>query len=613
MSARLMLGFATMVVLALIAYALVISIVMRAQIYHTADDEMGWRARSAQAILQNEQAFMEQEAINSANLPGLDAALQKPDSGDLERLLTPGLKAHNLNAILVTDAADHLRMRSGDVVMDETHLEGIPLVDRAMSQLADSTFFQSGQDLWLLSAAPHQSPDGKTTAVILIGKRLDKQFLQSLASTLGNAIVLTWGDVAAYSFETPPPELTVHHLHASLGEVAEYRVQQVAFHTMNIGSQPYRVAAFNISTNSDGDLAVLLFRPTYEMDLSVQQALLGVFAISGLILLVGAPLVYWYAHSVTRPLDRLTTVARRIAGGDMEHVIQVERKDEVGELAHAFEEMRVQVQAMLQAQQKWNAELDAQVKNKTSELEDLLEIRDQLLQETLTIQEGERRRVARELHDETCQSLTALLANIATVQLLSPEQMQARLPELKGTVVNILKEVNRIVFALRPALLDDYGLIPALSWYAEQRLPAPIHLDISTTGPDMRLPANLETILFRIGQEAITNIAKYAGATYVRVKLTHTDEGESERVSLEIEDNGCGFDLEHWKAYTPHGRGHLGLLGMQERIGQARGRLEIQSAPGAGTRVHATIPLDSVSEPTTGAGEANAPSEDKTL
>jgi PAS domain S-box-containing protein len=252
-----------------------------------------------------------------------------------------------------------------------------------------------------------------------------------------------------------------------------------------------------------------------------------------------------------------------------------------------------EIQAMLEAQQKWNADLENTVRAKTSELRELAQTRDQLLRQIMTAQEEERRRVARELHDDTSQALTALIANLAVVQTHPPSKAKAHLDEIKSAVVEILKGVNRIVLDLRPTLLDDYGLISALSWYAGKRLDSDhTHVEITVPESELRLPSTVETILFRIGQEAITNIAKYARATRVQINLNH-DAGAN-MVTLTIEDNGIGFALAHNREGNLD-RPHLGLIGMQERVQLIGGQLEIQSTPNHGTLVSVSVPLDHAS------------------
>ena len=251
--------------------------------------------------------------------------------------------------------------------------------------------------------------------------------------------------------------------------------------------------------------------------------------------------------------------------------------------------LEAEVQTMLAAQQKWNAELEDKVRAKTAELQQLSEMRDQLLRQMITAQEEERRRVARELHDETSQALTALIANLAIVQTLSPAKAKTHLDEIKTSIAETLKGVNRIVLDLRPTLLDDYGLMPALSWYANKRVGSGTHVEVTVPEPELRLPSEAETILFRIGQEAISNVANHSKASWIHIDL-FSNPVENE-ITLEIRDNGAGFDTERFRQQTTNAGLHLGLLGMQERIGLVGGKLRIQSKPGKGTLIAATVPF----------------------
>jgi signal transduction histidine kinase len=253
------------------------------------------------------------------------------------------------------------------------------------------------------------------------------------------------------------------------------------------------------------------------------------------------------------------------------------------------------LQTMLDAQRKWNVDLEDKVRAKTAELHQLSETRDQLLRQIMVAQEEEHRRVARELHDETSQSLTALIANLAVVQSLPAGKAKARLDEVKGSIVEILKGVNQIVLDLRPTLLDDYGLMPALSWYANKRLGSSTRVEITAPEPELRLPSTVETTLFRIGQEAITNIAKHAKASCVQLNLAYADGGKS--IRLQVVDDGIGFCTDRVKNPDQADRPHLGLVGMRERAELIGGVVQIETTPNRGTIVSALVPLnDGVSE-----------------
>jgi len=210
--------------------------------------------------------------------------------------------------------------------------------------------------------------------------------------------------------------------------------------------------------------------------------------------------------------------------------------------------------------------------------------RRQLLDKLITAQEEERRRVSRELHDEIGQSLTALIMNVGSAEAAIPpgsDALRRHLGEIQGLLAMTLEEIRRLMVDLRPTLLDDLGLIPAIQWFAETHLArAGIEPVLKIGGPRRRLSPQVETALFRVVQEAITNIVRHSGAGRATVRLEFRDGV----VAAEISDDGKGFDPES-------ARDGLGLLGMEERVTLLGGRWRIESGAGAGTRISIEIPL----------------------
>ena len=198
-------------------------------------------------------------------------------------------------------------------------------------------------------------------------------------------------------------------------------------------------------------------------------------------------------------------------------------------------------------------------------------------------QEVERRRLARELHDETGQALTSILLALRAVEEAgSGEGLQKSVSDVRELVVATLQDVRRLAVQLRPAALDDFGLVPALErlvqTYSET---TGIAVELEAGLGEHRLPAELETTLYRIVQEALTNIVKHADATKVSVLLVRR-EGS---VTAVIEDDGRGFDPRNTR------EDRLGLLGMRERAELHDGRLKIEAAEGSGTTLVVEVPL----------------------
>jgi PAS domain S-box-containing protein len=200
------------------------------------------------------------------------------------------------------------------------------------------------------------------------------------------------------------------------------------------------------------------------------------------------------------------------------------------------------------------------------------------------VEEAERKRLAQDLHNMVGQNLTALGINLSLIQSQMPEQapssVQTTLEDSLGLVTEATDRIRSVMAELRPPVLDDYGLVPALDWYAK-RLASRVEVKITVSGeePTPRLSARTETVLFRIAQEALTNVAKHAQATQVDVTVSASDS----HVSLVIADDGVGFDSGQPRFCDEHGG--WGLINMVERAGAIGGRCEIDSVPGEGTRV----------------------------
>jgi len=218
--------------------------------------------------------------------------------------------------------------------------------------------------------------------------------------------------------------------------------------------------------------------------------------------------------------------------------------------------------------------------------------RARLLKQVLSAREEEQRRIARDLHDGIGQSLTSLLLGLrAAADVPTFEEARARLGELRGITAALLDEVRRLARGLRPSVLDDLGLAAALERYAADYTQA--HgIAVDVVAPDLasaRLPAEVETALYRIAQEALTNVLKHAAAKAVSL-VVRRELGGSSGVHLTVEDDGRGFDNDALLQAPGTGTG-LGLLDIRERAALLNGAVTLESRPGSGTTVHVYIPL----------------------
>jgi two-component system sensor histidine kinase DegS len=206
-------------------------------------------------------------------------------------------------------------------------------------------------------------------------------------------------------------------------------------------------------------------------------------------------------------------------------------------------------------------------------------------------QEEERKRIAREIHDGMAQTMAnvVLRTEIAERMLAKQEltSVKEELVDLKTQVRGGLEEVRKIIFNLRPMALDDLGIVPTLRKYVQDfEEKTKIHTHFSLIGRETRIPSGLEIAVFRLVQEALSNVAKHAKATYVSVELTL----EKDQVKIYIVDNGIGFDVGQTEKIIAKGN-NFGLLGMRERVELLEGKMEIVSEKDSGAKITMVIPV----------------------
>ncbi|NPD68963.1 PAS domain-containing protein (plasmid) [Lichenicola cladoniae] len=213
-----------------------------------------------------------------------------------------------------------------------------------------------------------------------------------------------------------------------------------------------------------------------------------------------------------------------------------------------------------------------------------------LLRGMAGVQEDERRRIARELHDQVGQTVTGLSLGLKTLETMlsgpgaDHAVVQDRLAWLRGLVASIDQDIHRAAADLRPATLDDFGLLPAIGALTDRwRDRHAIVVDVQTVGVVDRLPQEIETVVYRVVQEALSNVLKHARASTVSVLLERRDAD----VRLIVEDDGVGFVPD---AGSTDQRPHLGLSGMRERLELVGGRLDVESTPSAGTTLYVSVP-----------------------
>lgn len=320
----------------------------------------------------------------------------------------------------------------------------------------------------------------------------------------------------------------------------------------------------------DGNAMGTLMRgvPKRQIAEMLQRHAWGIFSISGTAMLIAFGGLLWLSNHIVRPLRRLMRASATLLDDEE----PAKSQDEVGRLSTDFQ----RIAERLMAQQ--------------AELEEAHLKRGQLLEQLITAQEDERKRISRELHDETGQSLTSLLVGLKLIdRAQSMEDVHKRVAEMHELTANTLQEVHKLSVELRPTLLDDLGLIAALRSYSKDfSQKHDVRVEFIASGFEERVPPLVEVAVYRVVQEALTNVAKYAKARTVTLTLKR----EETCLHVEVQDDGCGFDPE--KLLAQKLKEHrLGLLGMQERVTLLGGTFSLQAAEGHGCRIAFDLPLPS--------------------
>jgi signal transduction histidine kinase len=351
------------------------------------------------------------------------------------------------------------------------------------------------------------------------------------------------------------------------------------FRTMNpIENKPECYACHDPETRINGLLFTDLSLAEIDKRLAADVRNNILWSATTILVIIGA-LNFMMNRLVVTRLERFVDAIQRFGKGDLEQRVAMRSQDEIGELADSFNLMA----DGLQEKETENARLYAELQQKEA-------LRGQLLEKVIAAQEDERKRIARELHDEYAQTLTALTMSVeAAERILPPDMTKVReqLDITRSLTVQALDQTYNLILDLRPTVLDDLGLVPAIRWYGETHVePMGIHMELQASGIQARLPAEIETALFRVIQEALNNVVKHAGARHVSIRLELKDS----LLTGLVEDDGQGFDIGAVWRSRDKTRG-LGLLGMQERVALFGGTFAIESQPGRGTRLAVEIPL----------------------
>lgn len=381
-----------------------------------------------------------------------------------------------------------------------------------------------------------------------------------------------------------------------------------SFFTTIISERKERVATCHVcheAGNQKEKLAtVLAFVPleTAPWGISIQELKADVFASAANLkkMFIGLGFIFLgtafiltigISRSIVNPLKDLIHGADLIARGDLSNAIAPHGSDEIGILSKSFETMRRMLVKSGERIRRHTQELETRVKERTRQINESQQRAEKLLKKVISTQEEERKRIARELHDDTLQEMLAALMKIDICRLNPAEITMDKIDTIRGIITRAYDGLISMMQNLRPSLLDDLGLIPAVQSLLNMHLgDRGIQYFINTAGlKDNRFRPEVEIILFRIVQEAVANIARHSQAenVFVLFKCDRTT------VYAEIEDDGTGFDLSSLITRAPDVRDRrgLGIMGMKERALLIGGSMEICSQPGIGTKIVVQIPL----------------------
>jgi signal transduction histidine kinase len=353
--------------------------------------------------------------------------------------------------------------------------------------------------------------------------------------------------------------------------LALYATSQGDFQAANDLAHDLRHAAYVDAEAATSDATSRISRTQYILIGGLLAAALLIFA-------VGHPTTIYISNRVRALLE----ATKRVSRGELDQPVGVDGRDEFGALAEEFDRMVGSLRTARDEVTRLHREALAMREERIDILQDQMT-------QVVKAQEEERQRVARELHDQAGQAITALQLGLSRLEAVGPTpETQEQAASLRELALEAMQIVRNLALDLRPSALDELGLAVALKDYVETfatRTGVTARLDV--TGKQQRLPAETEVTLFRIAQEGLTNVAKHARASLVTVTLAFNHA----YLRLAIEDDGVGFDTR--RALGAERPRSLGIIGMRERSHLLGGELHVGSRPHEGTRIVITVPLGS--------------------
>ncbi len=315
----------------------------------------------------------------------------------------------------------------------------------------------------------------------------------------------------------------------------------------------------------------------YMMSVLQDRCLLAIIMVL-LVCVVASILTTRYAHEFLKPVARLSFAVKQMEKGKYGIQVPENSGDEVGDLAKTFNKMSVGLQKTIEKNNKLVADLRRKEKN-----------RRWLIQQLFSVRENEQRRISRELHDESSQSMASILTYLRILHdRLDTDEQREMLFEIRELTASTLGGLRRLAVDLHPPLLEDLGLVAAIEKYLEpvRKMHPDIKFNWSSEGDFSRNSRVVDLMCYRTVQETVTNILKYAEAKQVDISMC-IRRGE---VYLAVRDDGVGFDKE--TAEKARLSRHLGLVSMRERTELLQGSFRLETSPGSGTKITLILPAN---------------------
>jgi len=311
-----------------------------------------------------------------------------------------------------------------------------------------------------------------------------------------------------------------------------------------------------------------------ESVLNIQNLFFAIFTVLVIIVIVLALLL---SRVITRPIQALKKGAEAIGHGNLEYKMSIKNRDELGDLADSFNKMAAELKT-------YTGQLKSTAAEKLEKERQIQENLHMYVRKVSQAQEDERKRIALELHDDTIQALVVVARELED---LTSGKTKLSALEIRNEVRKIIEGLRRFSQELRPSILDDLGLIPAVKWLASEMMKNyGIKVKTEITGNQRPLSPELELMVFRIAQEALSNARRHSHAANIVFKLIYNDNN----INVIIQDDGKGFDLPD-KLSDLTKKGKLGLVGIRERAELSGGTVKIDTKPGKGTTLTIDVPL----------------------